>query len=262
MRIELTEAGDPRLADYVSLRDSQLRRKLETEGGIFIAEGEKIIHRAADAGCRPRSFLLQSRWLAGLADVLDAWPEVPCYVVSSELAEEVSGFHVHRGALASFERPAEAGWEKVLTGRRILVAEGIVDHANAGSIMRIAAALGWDAVIISATGADPLYRRAIKASMGASLTVPWRRMTDDVADLERLRTAGFHLVATTLAAGAVDLADFSAPERLALLLGSEGHGLTAAWQAAADSRVTIPMAPGVDSLNVAAAAAIAAYVLR
>lgn len=261
MRVDIHEASDPGLADYVALRDATLRRGVENSGGLFIAEGEKIIRRAAEAGARPRSFLLQERWLAGLDDVLAAHPDVPCYVASSALVEAVSGFHVHRGALASFARPAETPWDTLLAARRLIVCEGIVDHTNIGSILRVAAALGWDGVVVSSTSADPLYRRAVKASMGASLQLPWRRMADD-ADLGRLRDAGFTLVASTLTPGAVPLDGYGGAERLALLLGSEGHGLSPAWQAAADVAVTIPMAEGIDSLNVAAAAAVMAWTLR
>lgn len=262
MRYVVEDPGDDRLADYVRLRDSQLRRSLETERGIFIAEGEKIIRRAAEAGCRPRSFMLQERWLPGLADVLETWPDVPCYVVSGALAEEVSGFHVHRGALAAFDRPVMSSWETVLTGSRVLVCEGLADHANAGGIMRVAAALDWDAVVICPSGADPLYRRAIKASMGVSLSLPWRRMDDATADLARLKDAGFQLVASSLGPGAVPLEECRVGDKVAVLLGSEGHGLSELWLAAADQVVTIPMADGVDSLNVTTAAAIFAYELR
>nr|WP_255622284.1 RNA methyltransferase [Tessaracoccus sp. OS52] len=249
------------MADYVSLRDSRLRRHLEQAEGLFIAEGEKIIRRAAEAGARPRSFLLQERWLPGLHDVIAAWPEVPCYVASAAMVEAVSGFHIHRGALASFLRPVEASWEVLLSGRRLIVCEDIVDHANIGSILRVAAALGWDGVVVSATSADPLYRRAIKASMGASLQLPWRRMSSD-GDLGRVSGAGFTLVAATLAEDAVALDDYRTDDKVALLLGNEGHGLSQGWLEAADVAVTIPMADGIDSLNVATAAAVLAYVLR
>ena len=262
MRFDIASIDDARLGDYVSLRDSQLRRRVEGERGIFIAEGDKIIRRAAEAGCRPRSFLLASKWLPGLADVLAAWPEVPCLVADDQLIEAVSGFHVHRGALASFERPDETPWEGILASRRVLVCQELVDHANVGSIMRVAAALGWDAVVISPGGADPLYRRALKASMGTCFQVGWRRMTDPVADLDRLRAAGFDLAAATIGLEATTLTEYQAPERLALLLGSEGHGLSADWLAVADTRVRIEMATGVDSLNVATAAAIFAHWLR
>lgn len=261
MLIEATDPRDPRLSDYVSLRDSQLRRGIEQSGGLFIAEGEKIIRRAAESGALPRSFLLQARWLRGLADILDSHPDVPCYVAQGDLVEAVSGFHVHRGALASFVRPQEASWETLLRGPRLMVCEDIVDHANMGSILRVAAGLGWDGVAVSGPSADPLYRRAVKASMGASLQLPWRRMADD-GDLDRFSGAGFTLVAAALAPGATPLDAFAVPERVALLLGTEGHGLSERWLGRADRVVTIPMAPGVDSLNVATAAAILGWALR
>ena len=155
MRLPITSREAPELADYVSLRDSQLRRCLEGERGIFIAEGEKIIRRAFESGARPRSFLLAPKWLPGLADILEAFPEVPCLVADEALIETVSGFHVHRGALAAFERPAETPWQQILDSRRVLICEGLVDHANTGSIIRVAAALGWDAVLISPEGGRP-----------------------------------------------------------------------------------------------------------
>ncbi len=258
MLIEVTDPADPRVADFTGLRDAHLRRP---DVSRFIAEGVKIIERAFAAGCRPRSLLLQSRWLEGLAGVVDAWPEVPVYVAPEKLIERISGFHVHRGALGSFDRPPERPWEEILSGRRVIVCEDMVDHANLGAVIRTGAGLGWDAVVVSQGSADPLYRRAIKASMGASLVMPWRRMASD-DDLARLRDAGFSLVASTLAPGAVPLDDFDAPGRVALLLGTEGQGLSAAWSDAADHHVTIPMTDAVDSLNVAAAAAILAHALR
>ena len=261
-RISIVDAADPRLVDYVGLRDAQLRTAHETATGVFVAEGEKIIRRAAAAGCRPRSFLLQEKWLSGLGDILEH-TGVPCYVASGALIERVSGFHVHRGALAVFERPRPRTWDEVLTGRRVIVCDEVVDHANLGAIARIAAGLGWDAMVVSRGCADPLYRRAIKASMGATLQLPWKRMDDD-ADLARVKAAGYVLAATSLSSRSVDLAGgFRPPDgKLALLLGTEGHGLRQEWEDTADVHLTVPMAAGVDSLNVAAAAAIFAYQLR
>lgn len=257
MLIEVDDRTDPRLRDFAGLRDAQLRRDEDR----FIAEGLKIIERSFAAGCAPRAMLLQPRWLDGLAPLLDAWPDVPVYVGSEALIEQVSGFHVHRGALGSFERPRQAGLEELTSGRRLIVCEDIVDHANLGAIIRVAAGLGWDGLLVSAGSADPLYRRAIKASMGASLELPWRRMTGD-DELGALREAGFRLVAATLAPGSVPLGGYRPGERIALLLGSEGPGLSEAWQQAADDRVTIEMTDRVDSLNVATAAAILGYALR
>nr|WP_231979890.1 RNA methyltransferase [Tessaracoccus coleopterorum] len=255
--IEVTDRNDARLGDFVGLRDAQLRRS----GGRFIAEGLKIIERAFAAGCVPRSLLLQPRWLDGLAPLLEAWPDVPVHVASEALIEEISGFHVHRGALGSFERPAETPWEFFEGARRVIVCEELVDHANTGAVIRLAAGLGWDGVLVSPGGADPLYRRAVKASMGASLAHPWRRMTG-ARDLRRLGEAGFRLVAAALTPDAVPLPAYRVPDRVALLLGTEGAGLSPAWLELADDVVTIPMTGAVDSLNVATAASILAYALR
>lgn len=257
MLIEITETADARLADYVGLRDTQLRRREER----FIAEGVKIIERAFAAGCRPRSLLLQPRWLPALEPLLAGWPDVEVYLASEAMIEQVSGFHVHRGALGAFERPAETPMSALLETRRLIVCEEIVDHANLGAIVRVAAGLGWDGLLISAGSADPLYRRAVKASMGASLELPWRRMADD-SELTALQGAGFRLVAATLADGSVDMGEFQPSDRVALLLGTEGAGLSERWQAMADDLVRIEMTDKVDSLNVATAAAILAYALR
>ena len=144
------------------MRDASLRRHLESEHGLFIAEGEKVIRRAVQAGYRPRSFLLAQRWLDGLRDVLERWPEIPVYVVTEELAEEVTGFHVHRGALASLHREQRHDLDQLLAGRRLVIMEDIVDHTNVGAILRNAAGLGWDGALLAPRAADPLYRRAIK----------------------------------------------------------------------------------------------------
>lgn len=261
VRIDITDPADIRLGDYVGLRDVQLRKSLEAERGVFIAEGATIIARAADAGCRPRSFLLAERWLPGLATVCDAWPDVPVYVVTEAFAEQVTGFHVHRGALASFERPAPMPFDELLAARRLVICEDIVDHTNVGAIIRCAAGLGWDGVVLAPRAADPLYRRAIKTSMGTVFGLPWVRMTDSRADLARLREAGFVLAAMALTPDAVALDEFEAPNKLALLMGTEGAGLSPDWLAEADLAVKIPMQRGVDSLNVAAAAAVACYAL-
>lgn len=257
MLVPVNSASDPRLTDFIGLRDAQLRRP----AGRFIAEGTKIIERAVVAGCRPRSLLLQRRWLDEVTELLKHWPEVPVYLAEEQLIEHVSGFHVHRGALGSFDRPPEASWETISQARRVLVCEEIVDHANLGAMVRVAAALGWDAVVLSAGSADPLYRRAIKASMGASLQLPWLRLSADQGP-QLLREAGFTVVAASLGAAAVDVGSYRPPQRVALLLGTEGAGLSQEWLAQSEVQVTIPMAPGVDSLNVATAAAVLAYVLR
>lgn len=262
--ISIDSAADPRLADYVGLREATLRHLLETERGVFIAEGSKVIRRAIAAGYPPRSFLLAERWLAELADVLGPLT-APVYLVSEELAEQVTGFHVHRGALASLNRVTRHQVDDVLVGRRLMVLQDLVDHTNVGAVTRNAAALGWDGMLVSARCADPLYRRAIKVSMGTVFSLPWARLPEGVDIAAVLHRAGFRVAALALAPDAVAMADFAAGlapgDRLAILLGTEGHGLTADWVAAADAVVQIPMRAGVDSLNVAAASAIAGYAL-
>ena len=259
--VEVHDPGDPRLRDYRDLRDVALRRQVEAEHGLFLAEGEKVVRRAGEAGFTARSFLMAPRWLDGLADVLAA-SDAPCYVVSEELAEAVSGFHVHRGALASYERRPLPAVADVLAGARsVLVLEDLVDHTNVGAAFRSGAALGFDAVLISPRCADPLYRRAVKVAMGAVFVLPWTRLDDWHGALPMLSAHGFTTVALTLAADAVPVEEAVAGlDKVALVLGSEGPGLSARWQEAADRRAVIEMRAGIDSLNVAAAAAVACYV--
>jgi len=259
--VEIATADDPRLADYRDLRDVELRKHLESEHGLFLAEGEKVVRRAILGGYPARSFLMAPRWLDGLADVLALSP-APCYVVSEALAEEVTGFHVHRGALASLERRPLPTVDEVLDGARsVLVLEDIVDHTNVGAILRSGAALGFDAVLLAPRCADPLYRRAIKVAMGAVFSLPWTRLPDWYDALPDLTSRGFTTVALTLAPDAVPVDEAVAGlDKVALVLGSEGHGLSERWEQTADRRAIIPMAAGIDSLNVAAATAVACYV--
>jgi tRNA G18 (ribose-2'-O)-methylase SpoU len=268
--IEIAHAADPRLGDYVSLRDVQLRQSLEAEHGFFIAEGEKVVRRAVAAGYEPRSFLMTRRWLDGLREELALAPAAPCYVVSDDVAEAVTGFHVHRGALASMRRrPLPSVDEVVAAARRIAVLEDIVDHANVGAILRCAAALDVDGVLLSPRCADPLYRRSVKVAMGAVFSVRWTRVADWYDAMPRLAETGFTTVALTpdesaesLAGLATWIASRDPRPRLAVVVGSEGPGLTPRWLSTAQRRVRIEMAAGVDSLNVAAAAAIAFYATR
>jgi tRNA G18 (ribose-2'-O)-methylase SpoU len=261
----VTDATDPRLADYVGLTDVRLRRSMEAEHGLFIAEGKKVISRAIAAGYPVRSLLVSREKLDTIADVA-ASCQAPLYVLPSEVAEQLTGYHVHRGALASMQRlplPPVAGI--LASARRIVVLEDIVDHANVGAVFRCVAALGFDAVLLAPRCADPLYRRSVKVSMGAVLAVPYTRLQDWRTGLADLRAAGFRLLALTpdpAAIGVGELADSIAPsDKIALLVGGEGDGLSGRWLAAADQAVRIPMSRGIDSLNVAAAAAIACYLL-
>ncbi len=261
--VDVADPADPRLADYVGLRDASLRRHLEAEQGLFIAEGEKVIRRAIEAGYRPRSFMLAQRWLEPLRDVIG---DAPVYRVSAATAEAVSGFHVHRGALASLHRETRHTMADLVRHRRLMVCEDLVDHTNVGAILRNAAGLGWDGVLLAPRCADPLYRRAIKTSMGAVFALPWARLEDWSSAVATLQAAGFTVAALALAEDALDLDAFArtlAPDaKVAVLLGTEGAGLSDRWMAQADVVVTIPMRAGIDSLNVAAASAIAGYALR
>lgn len=264
--VPVEDAGDARLADYVRLREVSLRRLLEEEHGLFIAEGDKVIRRAADAGYEPRSFLLAPRWLDSLQDVLAHWPDKPVYVVSEELAEQVTGFHVHRGALASYKRRAAVPLTQLLTDdvRRIAIFDDIVDHTNVGAGFRAAAALGVGLVLVTPTCADPLYRRSIKVSMGTVFQVPWTRLQSWPGDLRQLQDNGYVAAAMALTDDSITLDELAdrKDDKLALIFGTEGHGLKPNVLRQADLTVRIPMAGGVDSLNVASSAAVAFYATR
>jgi tRNA G18 (ribose-2'-O)-methylase SpoU len=261
----VTDVDDPRLADYTRLTDVKLRTHLEAEYGLFIAEGTKVISRAVAAGYPVRSLLLAERRLGDLA----ALPvtAAPVYVVPDETAERLTGYRVHRGALASLcRKPLPAVAALAAVSRRVIVLEDLVDHGNVGAIFRCAAALGVDAVLLSPRCADPLYRRAVKVSMGAVFAIPYARMDEWYDGLADLRAAGFRLLALTPDPAAAPIGEIAAGERTALLLGTEGDGLSSRWRHEADQVVRIPMHPGalaagVDSLNVVAAAAIACHVL-
>ncbi|MGH3445050.1 MAG: TrmH family RNA methyltransferase [Nocardioidaceae bacterium] len=254
--------ADERLGDYRDLRDAALRKHVEAEHGLFIAEGAKVVRRAVEAGFGVRSLLMAPRWLDGLSDVLDA-TDAPCYVVSEALAERVTGFHVHRGALASLHRRPLPTVSDVLAGARTVVAaEDIVDHTNVGAMFRSCAALGVDGMLLSPRCADPLYRRSIKVAMGAVFSLPYARLDDWYHGPTLLAQHGFTTVALTLDEDAMPLEEAVAGvSRPALLLGSEGHGLSARWAGAAHRRARIAMSAGIDSLNVAAATAVACYVV-
>jgi tRNA G18 (ribose-2'-O)-methylase SpoU len=265
--IPVEDPADPRLADYVRLRDVELRRSLEGERGLFVAEGEKVIRRAVRAGHPVRSVLTTAKWLDHLSDIIGG---VTVYVVSDEVMEGITGFQVHRGALASMQRLELPSVPGLLDGspapRRILILEDLVDHGNVGAIFRSAAALGIDAVVLSPRCADPLYRRSVKVSMGAVFAIPHARMDDWHGGLAEVRAAGFRLLALTPDPSAVPLDQAPLDGRVALMLGSEGDGLTSHWLREADMPVRIPMSQaaldrGVDSLNVVAAAAIACHSL-
>ena len=261
--VRIEQADDPRLHDYVGLTDMELRKRTEPEQGLFIAEGEKVIARAVDAGYPVRSMLLSDKWLEPMAPLI-ARAEAPVYLGSPALLEEVTGFHVHRGALAAMGRlPLPDPAALLAAARRVVVLEKVNNHTNIGAIFRSAAALGMDAVLLAPDCADPLYRRSVRVSMGTVFAVPYAKLEPWPRALDLLAEQGYRRMALTPAADAVDLRALRLEpgEKVALLLGSEGDGLSARALAACDLRVRIPMAAGVDSLNVAAAAAVACYAL-
>lgn len=261
--VRLEDLDDPRLRDYLDLRDVQMRLKHELEGGIFLAEGEKVVRRAVESGHTPRSFLMAPKWLDGLADILDT-TDAPCFVLDEKSVEKVTGFHVHRGALAALERrPLPTPQQVLADARKVVVIEDLADHTNVGAIFRSVAALGFDAVLLSPRCADPLYRRAIKVSMGSVFWLPYARVDDWYGAPDLLRDAGYTTYAMTLADDSVPIDQVPrGAERIAVIVGSEGHGLSTRWEQGADHRITIPMAADIDSLNVASSVAVACWELR
>ncbi|MET0590266.1 MAG: RNA methyltransferase [Naasia sp.] len=261
--IPLDSLDAPELADFSRLTDVALRRRTEPEGGLYLAESTKVIGRALAAGHRPRAILTREAWLEELGELLGSFPDVPVYVGRDELMEELTGYHLHRGALASMHRPRLPDPRDLLrSARRVVVLDGLVDHTNVGAIFRSVAGLGADAVLVTPECADPLYRRSVRVSMGTVLQVPWTRLPEWRTAGPLLHEAGFEIAALALSDDAVPLDQYRAPDRVALVLGSEGDGLGRRALAQADTVVTIPMLHGVDSLNVAAAAAVALWALR
>jgi tRNA G18 (ribose-2'-O)-methylase SpoU len=263
VRLENLDSDD--LRDYRDLTDVVLRRLSEPAGGLYIAESTKVIERALRAGHRPRSVLTIDKWLPEVEALIhDQDPDLPVYVGSAELLQTLTGFNLHRGALAAMHRPElKSVAETVAGATRIIVLEDIVDHTNVGAIFRSVAGLGADAVLITPRCADPLYRRSVRVSMGTVLQIPWTRLPDWPEGRAVLTGLGFSLVALALAPDAVTLDEYAAnaPGKIALVVGTEGDGLSRAALAAADTVVTIPMMHGVDSLNVASASAVALYAL-
>lgn len=281
LRIDSLE--DERLDAYVRLTERELRCVLEPQKGIFIAESAKVIERAVRAGYEPVSFLLGERWLDQMMPLFErlavregAGP-VPVFVASMELMEQLTGFNVTRGALAAFRRPRQIPVAEFLGGVveaagerpvRVCVLEGIVDHTNVGAIFRSAAALNVDGILVSPTCCDPLYRRSARVSMGTVFQVPWAQIGTTPADwpehgMAQLHALGFKTAAMALSDRSVSIDDnaLAAEPKLAIVLGTEGDGLAHSTIAACDYTVKIPMSHGVDSLNVAAASAVAFWQL-
>ena len=273
--------ADPRLADYTSLKDVALRSKLEPERGLYMAESTNVIMRALQIGHSPRSFLMSERWLPQLAPLIreaigdEDGGEVPIFTADEDVLRQITGFHLHRGALAAMQRPLLPTVSELLArarggepARRIVILEDLVDHTNVGAAFRSAAALGVDAVLVTPSCADPLYRRSVRVSMGTVFQVPWTRL-EEWPTTDELHEAGFTLAALALCDDSISLEDFvesslcTAPDaKVALVMGTEGDGLNRKTIAACDVVVRIPMSGGVDSLNVAAASAVAFWATR
>ena len=268
--VEITDFHAPELDPYARLTQNQLRCRLEPEKGIFIAESPKAISRALDAGYEPVSLLMERRQITGpAAEILTRCGDAPVYTADRELLAGLTGFELTRGVLCAFRRPAPRSAEELCKeARRVAVLEGIVDSTNVGAIFRSAAALNMDAVLINPSCCDPLCRRAVRVSMGTVFQVPWAQLGETPADwpgqgLARLRAMGFKTAAMALSDRSVPIDDeaLAAEPKLAIVLGTEGDGLAHATIAACDYTVKIPMSHGVDSLNVAAASAVAFWQL-
>jgi tRNA G18 (ribose-2'-O)-methylase SpoU len=257
--VPIDRSDDPRIADYVDLSDPDLRRRVEEDRGFFIAEGPIVIRTLFSTRHRVRSVLVTERQRAALADMLDGL-DLPVYVVSPEVMRRTVGFDLHRGAVAAADRYPLPPLEKVLEGAtRVAMLERMNDHENLGALFRNAAAFGVDGVLLCPQCCDPLYRRAVRVSTGHVLTVPWTRVAPWPAAITRVRDLGFTVLALTPTRDArpIDAIRIADGERIAMLVGAEGPGLTAEALASASARVRIPMAEGVNSLNVAVAAAVA-----
>lgn len=255
----------PELSDFTHLTDVALRRVREPAEGLYLAESLKVIERALRAGHRPRAVLILDEWLPRLEPILTGFPELPVYIGESAQLQQLTGFHLHRGAIASMHRPEEREPLALLEqSRRVVVLEDLADHTNVGAVFRSVAALGADGVLLTPGCADPLYRRAVRVSMGAVLQVPWARLPAWPEAGPMIRGAGFELAAFALRGDAEELADFvqDLPARLALLFGTEGPGLSRKALGSATRSVRIEMDHGVDSLNVATSAAVALWAVR
>ncbi|MBD5261814.1 MAG: RNA methyltransferase [Bacteroides sp.] len=260
--IEITSADDSRIKVFAKLTEAQLRNSLNPEEGLFIAESPKVIRVALDAGIEPVALLCERRHISGdAADIIARIPDVPVYTGSREVLAALTGYTLTRGVLCAMRRPAQPTVEQLCAASgRVVVIDDVSDTTNIGSIFRSAAALGIDAVFMGPTACDPLNRRAVRVSMGSVFLIPWTRLD---GGLDRLKACGFKTVAMALRHNSVDISDpvLRKEPKLAIVMGTEGEGLPLETIGAADYVVRIPMHHGVDSLNVAAASAIAFYVL-
>ena len=269
--IEITDLNDDRIGLFTRLTEAQLRNRLEPEKGIFIAESAKVVRLALEMGCKPVAYLMERRQLTNQGrEFIENAGSVPIFTADDEVLEGLTGYRLYRGVLAAMRRPKLPSVDEVLKdAHRVAVLEGIVDSTNIGAIFRSAAALNVDAVLVTANCGDPLYRRAVRGSMGTVVQVPWTRIGETNEDwpergLEKLRNLGFKSAAMALSDDSVSIDDerLNKEEKLCIVFGTEGDGLAKETIAHCDYTVRIPMAHGVDSLNVASAAAVAFWQLR
>lgn len=267
--IEITDFAAPELDVYARLREVQLLNRQDPEQGIFIAESPRVIERALDAGCVPLSFLVEKKHLEQEAKTLmERCPETPFYTAEFDVLTQITGYKLTRGMLCAMRRPKPLSIEEVCAGaHRIAILENVVNPTNVGAIFRSAAALNMDAVLLTPDCSDPLYRRSIRVSMGTVFQIPWTYFPEDASwpenGMKLLKEAGFKTVSMALRNDSVAIDDpvLQAEERLAVILGTEGEGLASTTIADSDYTVKIPMSHGVDSLNVAAASAVAFWEL-
>lgn len=261
---EIADLSDPLLDDYLRLSEAHLRLRSDIDNGIYIAESTMVVQRAISVGHVPRSFLLARKYLPQLEAEFARYPQAPIFVGEDHELEALTGFHLHRGALAAMERPEPLDLDRVLaTSTRIAILEDIADHSNLGALLRSAAGLGVDAVLITPQCVDPLYRRSVRVSMGTALTIDWVRLEKWPSDLAKIRDHGYRILALELTTDATNLADLHPEpgEKIAMILGNEGRGVRAETLELVDECVIIPMAREVASLNVAAASAVAFWQL-
>ena len=258
--LQVADLEDPRLDEYLRLSEAHLRMRTDVENGLYIAESTKVVQRAINAGHVPRSFLLAEKHLDQLAEEFNRFPDAPIFIGDDRQLQDLVGFHLHRGAMAAMNRPEPLDLDEVLeASSRIAILEDIADHTNLGAIIRSASGLGVDAVLLTPKCVDPWYRRSARVSMGTVFDLPWVRMQSWPEDLQTLKNHGYEMLAMELTDDAIPLneVEIKAGQKVAMILGNEGRGVTDEALAAVDRTVIIPMHRYVDSLNVGAASAIA-----
>ncbi|UTM47379.1 TrmH family RNA methyltransferase [Glutamicibacter mysorens] len=258
--LQVADLEDPRLDEYLRLSEAHLRMRTDVENGLYIAESTKVVQRAINAGHVPRSFLLAEKHLDQLAEEFNRFPDAPIFIGDERQLQDLVGFHLHRGAMAAMNRPEPLDLDEVLeASSRIAILEDIADHTNLGAIIRSASGLGVDAVLLTPKCVDPWYRRSARVSMGTVFDLPWVRMQSWPEDLQTLKNHGYEMLAMELTDDAIPLneVEIKAGQKVAMILGNEGRGVTDEALAAVDRTVIIPMHRDVDSLNVGAASAIA-----